>query len=144
MVRAFDVTYPVGGGGYSQATYTFSADVPAAVCGACGAAYLSAEALAAGEYLITRELVARGVGGGAAAKWLRKSAGMTREGLAVLLGVGPERVAEWEQDRELVDRATLLILGDLALDAVEGRTRTLDRLRVVDTPPTDVVHVRAA
>ncbi|MFO0607297.1 MAG: hypothetical protein U0324_29305 [Polyangiales bacterium] len=47
-------------------------------CRDCGAAYVSAAALEAAEGRITAELVARGVGGDEAARWLRKGAGLGR------------------------------------------------------------------
>ncbi len=113
-------------------------------CVACGAAYVPAAALEAAESLITTELVARGVGGPEAARWLRKGAGLAADELAALLDVDPAAVRAWEAEGGAPTRATLAVLGALASDALDGVTTTRDRLRAAGHPPAGTVRIRAA
>lgn len=107
---------------------TFVAAVPAEVCGACGESIVTARVMRAFEEARARALVEVGASDGDALRWVRKAAGLTGKELARLLGVAPETVSRWEHNGQVPDRAAVALLGALALDAMEGRTSTRDRL----------------
>ena len=60
-----------------------------------------------------------------------EAAGLTRAELASLLAVTTELVVAWESGAEAPDRATVALLGALALEALEGLSTTRDRLRAL-------------
>ncbi len=111
----------------------FVMEVPAWVCGGCGEAILSSETVGAMEGAVTRELVASGAQDPAALRWLRKTAGLSGAELAGLLGVVSETVSGWESGGQKPERATVLVLGELALDALAGRRDMRGRLDLVAT-----------
>lgn len=78
---------------------------------------------------IVRELATRGASDGAAFAYMRKAAKLSGKALAELLGVAPETVSRWEHDKEPINRAALAVVGQIALEAIEGRSTTLERLR---------------
>lgn len=119
-----------------------SVEVPAQTCRNCGERFIRAADLGAAEGAITYALVARGIGGADVARWLRKGAELRVDELAVLLGVTAEAVSRWEQAPG-PDRATIAVLGDLAVDALNGRTTARDRLQAAANPPTSELHLRA-
>ncbi len=122
-----ELSRPVGG-------VTYRATVPALVCPHCGEGTISFQAMGRFEAAIARALVASGAHDGDALKWLRKVAGLRAADLADLLGVTAKTVSRWETGETLIDRASLLTLGRLAVDAGEGRSDTADALRAMARP----------
>lgn len=122
----------------------FVAVVPAEVCSHCGEALVAGDVLGAFEEARARALVSDGAADGAALRWVRKAAGLKAAELAGLLDVAPETVSRWENDVQRPDRAAVALLGALALDAMEGRTTTRERLAAMATAtaPSDVVTLR--
>jgi len=106
----------------------FVMEVPAWVCGVCDEAIFSSETLSAMERAVTRELIASGAQDPAALRWLRKAAELPGAELARLLGVAAETVSRWENGVQTPDRATVAVVAELALDALEGRIDTRSRL----------------
>ncbi len=120
----------------------FVATVPAARCTACGEAVIEGSTLRAFEDARAHALATEGASDGAALRWLRKAAALSGAELARLLGVAPETVSRWENGVQSPDRATAAVIADLALDALDGSTRTRKRLEalarepLVSVPPT--------
>ncbi len=107
-------------------------DVPQTLCGTCGERYFDAGVGTAEENAFTRELIARQIRDPAVVKWLRKTAGLKAAELAELFGVTPETISNWERGKTFPSRAEWILLDALALDAMEGRTTTCDRLRAAE------------
>lgn len=116
---------------------TFVATLPARLCANCDEAIIGAEHLRAFERALERALVDVGADDGAALRYVRKGAGLTGVELARLLGVAAETVSRWENGAQTPDRATVALLGALALDALDGRTTTRDRLDALARPRED-------
>ena len=71
---------------------------------------------------------------------LRAAAGLSGSQLAELLGVDKSHVAHWEIGEVDPGVAVWNTVADLAMDAMEGSTKTIDRLRATQTePPTERV-----
>lgn len=137
-LRPTDATSCVGASRYVM-------EVPAWVCSACDEAIFSSETLSAMERAVTRELVASGAHDPAALRWLRKAAELSGAELARLLGVAPETVSRWENGVQTPDRATVAVVAELALDALEGRSdtrRRLDRMAHATPHSPDVAPAR--
>ena len=107
----------------------YEAMIPADVCGACGEATFAADDLGRFEEAVTLALVDVGAGGPDAVRWLRKRAGLSGVALASALDVTPETVSRWESGKHPVDRATVFVLGVLALATDAERAALLARLR---------------
>ena len=130
---------------------TYAATLPARVCDACGEAIFATAAVRAFNREVTAAVATSGARTSDAVTFLRKTAGLTGVALARLLGVAPETVSRWEHGDRTPDRATMALLGSLAVEACDGLHTTRDRLeglaRVAedDAPPTRVtLHVRVA
>ncbi len=109
----------------------FVAALPGRVCGSCNEAIFTTATVDALEAAITRALVFEGANDGAATRWVRKSAGLTRLEFARLLGIDPEAVTRWEHGAAMPDRPALALLGALAIEAMDGRTDTRARLEAM-------------
>ena len=66
---------------------------------------------------------------------LRAAAGLTGSQLAELLGVDKSHVSKWENGKSDPGVALWNTVAQLALEAMEGSTRTVDRLRATQTEP---------
>lgn len=108
---------------------TYTATVPALCCSNCDEAIVTAATLRAFEGAVARAVASSGAGDEAAVRVMRKAAGLTRVELASLLAVTSETVLAWESGADSPDRATVALLGALAVEALDGLTTTRDRLR---------------
>lgn len=128
----------------SVAGYTFVAELPAHICEQCGESTIDYAPLHAFNLVIAGELAKAGASSGEAFKFMRKAIGMKATDLAALLHLVPETISRWETGQRNVDFGALAVLGALALDQLEGRTTTLDRLQALRAParPTGKVLVR--
>ena len=115
--------------------WVFTTLLPATKCGSCGAYCLEGEVLGRFELSAAQKLAELGVREGAAFKFMRKTLGMRAADLAGLLNVTPETVSRWENDKTEVDLAAFVTVGALVADKLDGRTTTLDRLRVLHHRP---------
>lgn len=113
---------------------TFTTDVPALRCEACGKTYLDGPSLEAFELAVARELATVGPATGETFRFMRKSIGMRAADLAELLDVTPETISRWETGKLDVARAAWSTLADVVVERAEGRTRMLDRLRAIQEP----------
>ena len=110
---------------------TYTATVPAALCSNCDEVIVTGATLRAFEGAVAGAVAGSGAGDEAAVRVMRKAAGLTRAELASLLAVTTELVVAWESGAEAPDRATVALLGALALEALEGLSTTRDRLRAL-------------
>jgi len=117
----------------SVAGHTFVADMPANICG-CGESVIDYAPLHRFNLAIAGKLAELGASSGEAFKFMRKAIGMKAADLAALLHVVPETVSRWETGQRNVDYGAMVVLGAIALDQLEGRTRTLDLLRALREP----------
>jgi putative zinc finger/helix-turn-helix YgiT family protein len=113
---------------------TFTTDVPALRCDACGKTYLDGPSLEAFELAVARELATLGPATWETFRFMRKTLGMRAADLAELLDVTPETVSRWETGKLDVARAAWSTLADVVVERAEGRTRMLDRLRAIKEP----------
>lgn len=130
---------------------TYAATLPASLCDACGEAIFATATVRAFTREVTAAVAASGARSGDAVTMLRKTAGLTGVALARLLGVAPETVSCWEHAERTPDRATMTLLGALAVEACDGLHTTHDRLEALAraaedgaTPTRVTLHVRPA
>jgi putative zinc finger/helix-turn-helix YgiT family protein len=128
---------------------TFTATVPAVVCGQCGEVYLDGAALERVDLHVAAALATAGERAGEALKFMRKALGYSGRELATLLDVTVESVSRWETGRHAVDADTVATLAALADDRLAGRTTTRDRLLALREPrpvaePQDLGRIAAA
>jgi DNA-binding XRE family transcriptional regulator len=81
------------------------------------------------ERAVAAELARHGPVSGETFRWIRKAAALERMELARLLGVAPETIAGWEEERRPVDLATWTLVAAMVLDALEGPRPLRARLK---------------
>lgn len=113
----------------------FAGDVASLRCAKCGETYTDGAAGEALEHEAARWLAEHGFSSGDEIRFMRKVAGLRAADLAELLDVSPESVSHWETGKHRADRGTLVTIGALVLDVLEGSTATRDRLRALREPP---------
>lgn len=106
-------------------------------CASCGWAYVQASDMVPFELGVAEHIARHGpvTAGGLAS--MREALGLRSKQLAQHLGVTPEHLSRWENDRKPIDHNAWLVVGDLVLDAVSGRSTTLDRLASMRAPCLD-------
>lgn len=114
---------------------TYRSVWPAQRCDACGDATFDGLYLHAFELGVARVIATNGAQRGDEFAFMRKAIGMPAADLAELLDVARETISRWENDKQPLERRAVAILSDLVADHLEGRTRTLDRLRMLSDPP---------
>lgn len=112
----------------------FVGQVPAIECKRCGEVYLDGAAGVALELAAARWLAEHGFSSGEEIRFMRKAAGLRAADLAELLAVSAEAVSHWETGKHRPDLGTLATIAALALDRIDGRTTTRDRLRALSKP----------
>ena len=112
----------------------FTGQVRALECKRCGEVYIDGASGVLMELAAARWLAEHGFSGGDEIRFMRKAARLRAVDLAELLGVSAEAVSHWETGKHQPDRGTLATIAALALDAMEGRTTTRDRLRALGKP----------
>jgi putative zinc finger/helix-turn-helix YgiT family protein len=81
------------------------------------------------------EALARAEPSGEAARFIRKALGYRAADLAALLGMTPETVSRWENDKVPIPRSTWILLRLLVLDRLEGPLPRIDAvLQEADAP----------
>src|SRR5712664_363032 len=120
---------------------TFSGDVTATRCEACGETLVPGPAALAFERAVVADL-ARGDVGPQSFRFLRRAAGLQAARLAELLDVTPGTVSRWENGKKPLERRAVALVVALALEAQEKRTTTrelLERLASKRKPSKRVV-----
>ena len=118
---------------HTYAGHTFTAIVPAIQCARCGELYFDGPVLEALEMRVARALAETGAKGSAVFRLLRKILGLKSSEIAELFGVAPETVSRWENGQRDPDTSAFALLDALVIEASEGRTELLNRLRAFRT-----------
>jgi DNA-binding transcriptional regulator YiaG len=113
---------------------SFSARIPAMVCGACGESVITDHDLERLELHVANWLAGAGLDQGDAFRFMRKALGLRAAELAALLGVRTETVSRWETGALPVERRALALLGTMVADRLEGRDDTITRLEALRAP----------
>lgn len=108
---------------------TFTASVPVDACAGCREPNIPAALIVAFERAVAAELARHGPVSGETFRWIRKAAALERMEIAHLLGVTPEAIAGWEEQRRPVDVASWTVVAAIALDALEGPRSLRARLK---------------
>ncbi len=113
----------------------FLGEVETLVCRRCGETFTDGAGGVALELAAARWLAQHGFATGDEIRFMRKTAGLRAADLAELLGVSAEAVSHWETGKHRADRGTLATIAALALDRIDGRTTTQERLCAFGKPP---------
>lgn len=114
---------------------TYRATWPAEKCAGCGDVTFNSLYLHAFELGVAGVIANNGARAGDEFAFMRKAIGLPATELAELLDVTRETISRWEHNKQTLERRAVAILSDLVADHLEGRTRTLDRLRTLKDPP---------
>jgi DNA-binding transcriptional regulator YiaG len=114
--------------------HTFTANLPAEKCQACGQIAIQGHDMKLFEMRIAAELAKAGLRTGDCFKYLRKALGMAPAGLAQLLDVPEEYIGYWEQSKWPVDPRAHAVLCSFVLAKLEQRPFALDCLAVLRQP----------
>ena len=113
---------------------TFVAELPSfTIPEAPGKVFFEGTDLRALESAAARWIIDHGVTAPETIRALRAGAGLTGSQLAELLGVDRSQVSRWENGKADPGVALWNTVAQLALDAMDGSTRTADRLRATQT-----------
>jgi putative zinc finger/helix-turn-helix YgiT family protein len=110
---------------------TFTAELSALRCNACGAVFFDGSAVGEFERAVARELARRGPATGETFQFMRKALALRSMDLAEMLDVTHETLARWETGKLPISRASWIAVSSLVLD-YEG---TRARLRAVQESP---------
>lgn len=114
--------------------HTFTAQLPAEKCGACGEIVIQGDDIRHFEHRVAVEIAKAGLRSAEAFRLLRKSLGLEASGVAQLLDVPVEFVGYWEQGSWPIDPRALGVVGSLVLGKHDGKTSSLDCLGVLRNP----------
>ena len=114
--------------------HTFTAQVPAEKCGACGQIAIQGHDMRLFELRVAIELAKAGPRTAESLTFLRQAVGLEPEGLADLLDVPEEFVGYWERGHWPVDPRAHAVLCSLVLGKYEHKPSTLDCLAVLREP----------
>ncbi len=114
--------------------HTFTAQLPATRCDACGQVVIQGHDMKLFELRVAIELAKAGLRNGAAFTFLRKAVGLEPAAMAHLLDVPEEFVGYWERGSWPVDPRAQAVLCSLVLAKFEHRPATLDCLAVLREP----------
>ena len=116
------------------AGHTFTAQMPAEKCEACGQIAIQGHDMKLFELRVAIELAKAGVRSAEAFRFLRKAIGIEAAGLAELLDVPVEYVGYWDKGDWPVDPRAQAVLCSLVLAKFEQRPWALDPLAVLRAP----------
>jgi DNA-binding transcriptional regulator YiaG len=114
--------------------HTFTAQLPAEKCQACGQIVIQGHDLKLFELRVAVELAKAGTRDKDAFKYLRKALSLDAHGVGHILDVPEEFVGYWESGEWPVDPRALAVLRSLVLGKYEQRPSTLDCLGVLREP----------
>jgi len=114
--------------------HSFTAQLPAEKCQACGQIVIQGHDLKLFELRVAVELAKAGTRDKEAFKYLRRALSLEPAGLAHILDVPAEFVGYWESGEWPVDPRALAVLRSLVLAKYEQRPSTLDCLGVLRQP----------
>ncbi|TMB29569.1 MAG: hypothetical protein E6J65_02680 [Deltaproteobacteria bacterium] len=122
--------------------HTFTAQLPAEKCRACGRIVIEGRDLRLFELRVAVELAKAGIRDKQAFKHLRKALSMDRAGLAHVLDIPEEFIGYWEGGQWPVDPRAHAVLCSLVLARFEEQPSVLDCLRVLRQPKTLARKIR--
>lgn len=108
-----------------------SITAPARRCAGCGAIEVDGAVRARVQLAVGCELADLGVHTGDALRHMRKALGLSAAELARLLGLTPETISHWETGKALPARAAFVAVAAMVEEALDGRTKTRDRLALL-------------
>jgi len=114
--------------------HTFTAQLPAERCGACGQIAIQGHDMKLFELRVAIELAKAGVRSAEAFRFLRKAIGLEPSGLADLLDVPEDFIGYWERGDWPVDPRAQAVLCSLVLARYEQKPSALDCLAVLREP----------
>ncbi|MGZ6142265.1 MAG: hypothetical protein ACXWLM_02950 [Myxococcales bacterium] len=114
--------------------HTFTAQLPAEKCEACGQISIQGHDMKLFELRIAIELAKAGPRSGDVFKYLRKAVGLDHAGLAELLDVPEDFIGYWERGDWPVDPRAHAVVCSLVLGKFEHRPSSLDCLAVLREP----------
>ncbi len=114
--------------------HTFTAQLPAEKCEACGQIAIQGHDMKLFELRVAIELAKAGVRTSEAFRFLRKAVGLDAAGLGELLDVPEDFVGYWEKGEWPVDPRAHAVLCSLVLAKFEHKPATLDCLAVLREP----------
>jgi DNA-binding transcriptional regulator YiaG len=114
--------------------HTFTAQVPAEKCRACGQIVVQGDDIKRFELRVAVELAKAGIRDKEAFKFLRKAMQFEPRGLAHILDVPEEFIGYWESGSWPVDPRAHAVLCSLLLARLEQRPCALDCLAVLREP----------
>ena len=114
--------------------HTFTAQLPAEKCQACGQIVIQGHDLKLFELRVAVELAKAGTRDKEAFKYLRKALALDAAGLAHILDVPEDFIGYWEKGEWPVDPRAHAVLRSLVLGKYEQRPSTLDCLGVLREP----------
>jgi len=114
--------------------HTFTAQLPAEHCGACGDVVIQGHDMKLFELRVAIELAKAGLRTGESFKFLRKALDLETHDMAQLLDVSEDVVGYWERGDWPVDPRAQAVLCSLVLAKFEHKPSSLDCLRVLREP----------
>jgi DNA-binding transcriptional regulator YiaG len=114
--------------------HTFTAQLPAERCGACGQVVIQGEDVQKFEQRVAVEIAKAGLRSAEAFKYMRNAAKLTAEDLASLLDVSPDFIGYWESGDWPVDPRASSVLTSLIIGQFDDQHASLDCLRVLREP----------
>jgi DNA-binding transcriptional regulator YiaG len=114
--------------------HTFTAQLPAEKCEACGQVVIDGHDLRLFELRVAVELAKAGLRDKEAFAYLRKALCLEPAGLAHILDVPEDFIGYWERGEWPVDPRAHAVLRSLVLAKLEQRPSTLDCLGVLRQP----------
>jgi hypothetical protein len=122
--------------------HTFTAQLAAEKCQACGRIVIEGRDLKLFELRVAVELAKAGIRDKEAFRHLRKALSMDRAGLSHMLDVPEEFIGYWEGGQWPVDPRAHAVLCSLVLDRFEEKPYVLDCLRVLRQPKRLAPRIR--
>ena len=116
------------------AEHVFTVKLPAQACAACGEVFIAGADVVSFDNAVALALLGAGVAHPEALKFLRKATGLPAKEFAALLDVRPETVSRWELGKRPIDRGSYLVLRQLLLEHIHGRSETADYARLLAKP----------
>ena len=114
--------------------HTFTAQLPAERCGACGQVVIHGEDVRKFEQRVAVEIAKAGLRSKEAFKYLRNASKFSADELASLLDVSPDFIGYWESGDWPVDPRANSVLISLVLGQFDGKQSALDCLSVLRQP----------
>jgi len=101
----------------------FAMSIDGLLCSACNERIFSDDEVERFEQALTKSMAYRPPGR-EGFRWLRRRLGLSGVEVAELLGTTPETVSRWETGKRDIDKSMWVLLGRVAVEAIQGRSDT--------------------